>query len=237
VLVVDDDDDTRQALAAVLTRAGAEVRLADSAAAAMEQLSGWVPDALVSDLGLPGEDGFTLLRRIRALPAAQGGAVAAVALTGYGRAEDRLRAIDVGFQRHIVKPVDPVELVDVVATLAAGPTSDVGGAEEIAAASVEISPAAPPPGGEASSAVAAPTEMVARANIAATDVLAFVSHELRQPLAAMRIWLNLLEDELGESLSSEARDHVEQIRASVTWMAELISGRLAAELQNRGGRS
>ena len=74
-------------------------------------------------------------------------------------------------------------------------------------------------------------------NVAATDVLAFVSHELRQPLAAMRIWLNLLEDELGESLTPEARDHVAQIRASVTWMAELIAGRLATELQSRGQRS
>ena len=84
---------------------------------------------------------------------------------------------------------------------------------------------------------AAPAEVASLDNAAATDVLAFVSHELRQPLAAMRIWLNLLEDELGESLTPEARDHVAQIRASVTWMAELIAGRLATELQSRGQRS
>ncbi len=249
VLVVDDDEDTRHALRAVLARAGAEVRLADSAAAAMDALHGWRPDALVSDLGLPGEDGFALLRRIRALPAADGGEVPAVALTGYARAEDRIRGIEAGFQRHVVKPVDPVELVDVVATLAAGATPVAAACGEGAPATPaaksaptepacdETPPAAVAARGETSSAGAAPAESGLLANVAATDVLAFVSHELRQPLAAMRIWLNLLEDEMGESLSAEARDHVEQIRASVNWMAELISGRLATELDSRIGKS
>ena len=262
VLVVDDDDDTRQALAAVLARTGTEVRIAASAAAAMDTLRDWRPDVLVSDLGLPGEDGFALLRRVRALPAAEGGAVPAVALSGSARAEDRVRGIEAGFQRHVVKPVDPVELIDVVAALVAGAASGgVEGAAERAGVSAgggapdvradaarhDVAPGlaadarrdAPPAArtNAEPSVGAAPAEVASLDNAAATDVLAFVSHELRQPLAAMRIWLNLLEDELGESLTPEARDHVAQIRASVTWMAELIAGRLATELQSRGQRS
>ncbi len=76
------------------------------------------PDVLVSDIGMPNEDGYTLIRRVRALGAERGGNVPAVALTAYARAEDRMRAIRAGFQMHVPKPVEPAELITMVASLA-----------------------------------------------------------------------------------------------------------------------
>jgi signal transduction histidine kinase len=229
LLVVDDDVDTCQALGAVLRRAGAEVRLGDSAAAAMAMLSEWRPDVLISDVGLPDEDGYALVQKIRALPPAAGGDVPAIALTGYSRAEDRMRGLVAGFQRHLVKPVEPDELVDVVASVAAERASTPVGAD----ASARL-------GGGASAGVdadasarvesARPLDPARRPpldRVAINDAVAFVSHELRQPLAAIRIWLNLLEADLGDALNDESRAHLAQIRASVTWMGELIAGRLA----------
>jgi len=75
-------------------------------------------DILVCDIGLPDQDGYSLLKKIRQLPRAAGGTIPAVALTGYARVEDRVRALDAGFQTHASKPIEPAELVAVVASLA-----------------------------------------------------------------------------------------------------------------------
>jgi CheY-like chemotaxis protein len=115
VLVVDDEIDTREVIRAMLTRYGAEVRAAESAADAIRVLTEWKPDALVSDIGMPGEDGYEMIAKVRALPANQGGAVAAIALTAFAGSQDRQRALSSGFQAHLTKPVEPVELVRNVA--------------------------------------------------------------------------------------------------------------------------
>jgi CheY-like chemotaxis protein len=115
---VDDEADTRELLAAVLTSCGAQVIQAASAAQAFEQIELARPDVLVTDIGMPEEDGYSLLSRIRDLPPERGGAMPAAALTAYARAEDRVRALRSGFQMHVTKPVEPAELITVVANLA-----------------------------------------------------------------------------------------------------------------------
>jgi CheY-like chemotaxis protein len=115
VLVVDDEYDTREVLGAMLSRYGAEVRAAESAAEAIRVLIEWAPDVLVSDVGLPGEDGYELIAKVRALPDERGGAIPAIALTAYAGSQDRQRALSNGFQTHLAKPVEPVELARVVA--------------------------------------------------------------------------------------------------------------------------
>jgi signal transduction histidine kinase/CheY-like chemotaxis protein len=117
VLVVDDDPDARELIVTVLGRRGAATRAVSSAAEALEAVSVDPPDVLVTDIGMPGEDGFSLIRKIRALPAAHGGEVPAVALTAYARPDDRTRALLAGFQLHIPKPVEPAELIAAVASL------------------------------------------------------------------------------------------------------------------------
>ena len=87
------------------------MRAAGSAADALRLLNEERPDVLVSDIGMPGEDGYALIRQVRALGADQGGAMPAVALTAYARAEDRMKAILAGFQMHVSKPVEPAELL------------------------------------------------------------------------------------------------------------------------------
>ncbi len=118
ILVVDDDDDGRALVKDILEDCGCLVRTASSAASAMSALVEEVPDVLVSDIGMPLEDGYALIRRIRALPRAEGGAVPAVALTAYAREQDRERALNAGFMIHVAKPIQPAELVSVVAGLA-----------------------------------------------------------------------------------------------------------------------
>jgi signal transduction histidine kinase/ActR/RegA family two-component response regulator len=118
VLVVDDELDTVETIEAVLAQCGAEVRTAPSAAAALEVLERWVPDLVLSDIGMPDEDGYGLIGRIRALDPARGGHVPAIALTAYARVEDRLRVLSAGFQMHVPKPIEPAELVAVVASVA-----------------------------------------------------------------------------------------------------------------------
>jgi PAS domain S-box-containing protein len=118
VLVVDDEPDTLEFLQAALKQYGAEVYAASSSADALAMLSRWKPDVLVSDLGMPGEDGFALIDKIRTLTPEHGGDIPAAALTAYVREEDRSRALDVGYQAHIPKPVDPATLATVVAELA-----------------------------------------------------------------------------------------------------------------------
>ncbi|HEU4535162.1 MAG TPA: ATP-binding protein, partial [Polyangiaceae bacterium] len=118
VLVVDDEADARDLLSSMLAHCGAEVRAAASAAEALGLVRRWRPDVLVSDVGMPGEDGYALLERLRALPAGEGGATPAVALTAYARTEDRTRALLAGFNMHVPKPIDPGELLIVVANVA-----------------------------------------------------------------------------------------------------------------------
>ncbi|MGA9994119.1 MAG: PAS domain S-box protein [Pyrinomonadaceae bacterium] len=118
VLVVDDDTDACELMALALRKCGADVRTADSAAGAFDTISRWLPDSIVSDIGMPGEDGYDLIRQIRALRPEQGGKVPALALTAYARDEDRDLALAAGFQMHVGKPVELVELVEAVAGLA-----------------------------------------------------------------------------------------------------------------------
>ncbi|MBW4679216.1 MAG: response regulator [Microcoleus vaginatus WJT46-NPBG5] len=118
ILVVDDEVDSRVFLTTVLQQCGASVRAVASADLAIEDIKLLKPDVLLSDIGMPEEDGYSLIRKVRALSAEQGGQIPAIALTAYARAEDRMRAIAAGFQMHIPKPVEPAELATVVASLA-----------------------------------------------------------------------------------------------------------------------
>ena len=118
VLVVEDEPETREMLTAVLRRCGAEVRACASSNDALEILRQSKLDVLVSDIGMPGEDGYELIRKVRAMEQEHGGRIPAVALTAYARVEDRLRALSAGYQIHVPKPVEPVELAAVVASFA-----------------------------------------------------------------------------------------------------------------------
>jgi CheY-like chemotaxis protein len=128
VMVVDDEAESRELLFAMLNNRGAEVKACASAAEALVALARWRPAVLVSDIGMPGEDGYTLIRRLRALDPARVGDIPAVALTGYARNEDRMRALAAGFQMHVSKPVEPVELIVIIASLAG--RLDQGGMEK-----------------------------------------------------------------------------------------------------------
>ena len=118
VLVVDDEADARDLLTTILGQYGVEVTTVATASEVLEALPRLKPSLLVSDIGMPGEDGYALIRKVRALDAEQGGEIPAVALTAYARAEDRIRALASGFQLHMPKPVNPEELVAVLANLA-----------------------------------------------------------------------------------------------------------------------
>jgi PAS domain S-box-containing protein len=116
VLVVDDEPDARGLLIAVLSQCEAEVRACASAEEALVELEKWSPHILVSDIEMPGEDGYSLIRKVRALSAERGGRIPAVALTAHARAEDRMRALSNGFNMHVPKPVEPAELSLVIAS-------------------------------------------------------------------------------------------------------------------------
>jgi PAS domain S-box-containing protein len=118
VLFVDDEADTREVVERILRAAGAGVRTAAGAEEALRLLVEERPDVLVSDIGMPGTDGYELIRQVRALPATEGARVPAVALTAYARAEDREKVLNADFQAHLAKPVPPAELVAMVARLA-----------------------------------------------------------------------------------------------------------------------
>jgi PAS domain S-box-containing protein len=118
VLVVDDEPDARELITTVLEQCQAVVTVASSASEALEALARVQPDVLVSDIGMPGEDGYSLIEKVRQLPPQQGGRIPAVALTAYARAEDRIKALAAGFQMHAPKPVEPAELAAIVASLA-----------------------------------------------------------------------------------------------------------------------
>ncbi len=119
VLVVDDEVDTLETVRTVLTSGGAEVRVSSSAADALAILREWRPDLLISDVGMPGEDGYALIRQVRALQPDAGGAIPAVALTAYARAEDGAKVLAAGFHMHIPKPIEPAQLVAIVADICA----------------------------------------------------------------------------------------------------------------------
>jgi signal transduction histidine kinase/CheY-like chemotaxis protein len=120
ILVVDDEADVRELITYILEACGTEVLAAASADEAIAALtrSSTAIDVLISDIGMPDEDGYTLLRRVRALKPENGGKIPAIALTAYARTEDRRTALLAGFQCHIAKPVEPAELIAVVANLA-----------------------------------------------------------------------------------------------------------------------
>jgi PAS domain S-box-containing protein len=118
VLVVDDEDDARELVTMLLHEAGAETVGADSASSALDAIDRWRPDVLVSDIGMPVEDGYALLRKLRTRAPEAGGKVPAIALTAFTRGEDVARSREVGFARHLAKPVEPAELVAAVRQLA-----------------------------------------------------------------------------------------------------------------------
>jgi YesN/AraC family two-component response regulator len=117
VLVVDDDQDTRDVIGILLEKAGASVKTMDSSAKALAALERLRPHILIIDIGLPGEDGYALIRKARALMDERGEKTPAVALTAYSRQEDQERALSAGFDIHIPKPPKPTELIDIVARL------------------------------------------------------------------------------------------------------------------------
>jgi signal transduction histidine kinase/AmiR/NasT family two-component response regulator len=125
-LLVDDVADARNLIAMMLAEDGAEVRTAASAKEALAACDEWRPDILIADIGMPGEDGYTLMKELRAREKTRGGHIPAIALTAYARREVRLRALSVGYESHVPKPVDPAELLTVVASL----TDRIGSYEE-----------------------------------------------------------------------------------------------------------
>jgi CheY-like chemotaxis protein len=118
VLVVEDDPDARELVETILAEAGAVVQSAPSAASGFAAVRTFHPQLIVSDIGMPDEDGYSLIRRVRALGEEEGGRVPSIALTAYTRAEDRAKALGAGFTLHMGKPVSPTALVSAVQHLA-----------------------------------------------------------------------------------------------------------------------
>jgi len=117
LLLVEDEDSSREMLTTLLEHLGAEVTATASAAEAFAALEAKIPDVLISDIGMPGESGYDLLRKVRLLQQASGGLVPAIAFTAYSSEQDRLDAIASGFQMHHTKPADPTRLVAAIAML------------------------------------------------------------------------------------------------------------------------
>ena len=120
ILVVEDDADGHELLSTVIERAGAKATAVASVRAALEALDSLQPDALVSDIGLPNEDGYALIRHLRTREAERGGFLPAVAVTGYVHMEERARVLAAGFQVHVPKPVDLVELMAAIVAVTRG---------------------------------------------------------------------------------------------------------------------
>jgi PAS domain S-box-containing protein len=118
VLVVDDESDARQVVGTMLRRSGADVAVAGSVEEAMQLFESCRPDVLVADIGMPGEDGYSLIRRVRERPPESGGQIPAVALTAYVRTQDRIRVLSNGYQMHVPKPVESSDLISAVARVA-----------------------------------------------------------------------------------------------------------------------
>jgi CheY-like chemotaxis protein len=118
VLIVEDEPSTSEALFELFSSCGAEARIADSAAEALAAFDARPPDVLVSDIAMPGQDGYSLIRAIRKRGREEGGNVPAVALTAYAKIDDRVSILGAGFQMYLSKPADPTELIAVVNSLA-----------------------------------------------------------------------------------------------------------------------
>ncbi|OUL26124.1 response regulator [Nostoc sp. 106C] len=117
LLVVDDDIDTRHFLTIALQQAGAEVRAVTSVNEALSAIQEYPPDILISDIGMPEEDGYTLIRKLRRLEPERGGRIPAIALTAYAREEDTTQALEAGFHMYAAKPVEPAKLIDMIVKL------------------------------------------------------------------------------------------------------------------------
>jgi CheY-like chemotaxis protein len=118
LLLVDDEDDARDLIEDMLRGAGARVVSAGSASEALRKFAEAQPDVLLSDIGMPGENGYDLIRQVRALPIEGGGGVPAIAITAFARPEDRSRALAAGFQLHLSKPIEQAQLLAAVSSLA-----------------------------------------------------------------------------------------------------------------------
>jgi CheY-like chemotaxis protein len=117
IRVVDDDPDAREVVSVILVQAGAQVTSAANVDQAIDLVDQWQPDLLISDIGMPGEDGYDLIRKLRARSAEERGQMPAIALTALGRTQDRLKVLAAGYQMHVPKPVEPIELVTVAASV------------------------------------------------------------------------------------------------------------------------
>ena len=117
LLIVDDEVDFRELVTTMLVHYGATVKSAASAGDAIFDVENWKPDVLVADIGMPGEDGYGLIRKVRALSPDKGGAIPAIALTAYTRAEDQLRTLSAGYHLHLAKPITGVDLAQAVASV------------------------------------------------------------------------------------------------------------------------
>jgi signal transduction histidine kinase len=124
LLVVDDDPGARELISGMLEGFGAQVSVAESGQAALSLLFAQRPDVLIADLGMPGMDGYALIEQVRALDPDFGGLTPAVAVTAYASPQDRLRALQAGYQNHVAKPVEAEELAIVIASLAGRPAQD-----------------------------------------------------------------------------------------------------------------
>jgi CheY-like chemotaxis protein/nitrogen-specific signal transduction histidine kinase len=130
VLVVDDEADSRELLMTILKRYGSDVRCSDSAAHAIQEFHDWNPDLLVSDIGMPNEDGYSLIKRLRKLKSERAKQIPAVALTAYATDEDRSQALSAGFQIHVAKPIEPESFVTSIAAVLgrqSEPSASAGG--------------------------------------------------------------------------------------------------------------
>jgi len=123
LLVVDDDPGARELISGMLEGFGAQVRVADSGQAALTLLFAHRPDVLIADLGMPGMDGYALIEQVRALGPDLGGLTPAIAVTAYASPQDRLQALQAGYQNHVTKPVEADELAIVIASLVGRPAT------------------------------------------------------------------------------------------------------------------
>ena len=117
VLLVEDDDDSRKLLGTMLKRYGAQVTSTKSAAEALEVFENEVPDVIISDIGMPDQDGYELIRKLRAMPVEKGGKIPAIALTGYASRKDRERALNSGYHQHMAKPIEQADMISAIAAL------------------------------------------------------------------------------------------------------------------------
>ena len=127
VLVVDDHPVVREVITELLEDFGASVIAVPGVPEALESLERERPNVVLSDIEMPGEDGYALIRKVRALPPDRGGQTPAAALTGLGSPADRARALQAGFHDHVAKPIDAGQLVRIVTTLAAKSQTTLGG--------------------------------------------------------------------------------------------------------------